>query len=67
MDVIDQAQDFEQAARARKIASMRIPKYSDPNENRECVDCGEDIPEERRIAAPWTKRCVDCQSLAERR
>ena len=29
---------------------------------RECVECGEDIPENRRKALPGVKLCVDCQS-----
>ena len=29
---------------------------------KECVECGEDIPEARRIAMPGTTTCVNCQS-----
>ncbi len=31
----------------------------------ECQDCGEDIPEARRQAAPGTQRCVQCQGAFE--
>lgn len=33
----------------------------------ECDDCGEDIPEPRRIAIPGVQRCIHCQELVERR
>jgi len=32
----------------------------------ECSDCGEEIPEARRRAAPGCTRCVDCQEAFER-
>ncbi|MEG0920635.1 MAG: TraR/DksA family transcriptional regulator [Comamonas sp.] len=31
----------------------------------ECRDCGDDIPEARRQAAPGTQRCVGCQGAFE--
>ena len=31
----------------------------------ECEDCGDDIPEARRQAAPGTQRCVHCQGAFE--
>ena len=27
-----------------------------------CIQCGEEIPEKRRIALPGVKTCVECQS-----
>ncbi|WP_233559805.1 TraR/DksA C4-type zinc finger protein [Oleomonas cavernae] len=36
-------------------------------EHRWCVDCGEEIPEDRRRAVPGTMRCIECQTRAERR
>lgn len=32
----------------------------------ECVDCGEDIDQERRVALPSARRCVECQTKFER-
>jgi phage/conjugal plasmid C-4 type zinc finger TraR family protein len=32
-----------------------------------CEECGEDIPEARRRAVPGARRCVVCQSEADRR
>ncbi len=28
----------------------------------ECAECGEDIPEKRRLAIPGVKLCIDCAS-----
>lgn len=33
----------------------------------ECADCGEPIPADRRRAAPFAERCVECQTQKERR
>lgn len=33
----------------------------------ECEDCGEEIPEQRRVASPGCTRCIYCQGLYERR
>jgi phage/conjugal plasmid C-4 type zinc finger TraR family protein len=30
-----------------------------------CDDCGEDIPERRRVALPGTRTCVACQSARD--
>jgi phage/conjugal plasmid C-4 type zinc finger TraR family protein len=32
-----------------------------------CIECGEDIPEARRMAVPGCKRCLQCQIAFERR
>jgi DnaK suppressor protein len=33
----------------------------------QCIDCGQDLPEERLDARPEAERCVDCQQKAEAR
>ncbi|MBV0890508.1 DksA/TraR family C4-type zinc finger protein [Paracoccus sp. Z118] len=33
---------------------------------RECADCGEPIPEPRRVALPGVKLCIDCQEERDR-
>lgn len=33
----------------------------------ECQECGEDIPEARRLAVPGCPHCVDCQQEIDRR
>ena len=34
---------------------------------KECEECGEDIPEARREAVPGVRRCVACQTGADKR
>jgi phage/conjugal plasmid C-4 type zinc finger TraR family protein len=33
----------------------------------ECADCGEDIPENRRLAVQGCDTCIYCQTLKEKR
>ncbi|WP_224825611.1 TraR/DksA C4-type zinc finger protein [Cognatishimia sp. MH4019] len=35
--------------------------------NSDCVECGRQIPEARRQAAPFADRCIDCQQDKERK
>jgi len=35
------------------------------NSKKECIDCGESIPEKRQKAVPGCIRCVDCESRLE--
>ncbi len=46
----------EELAKQRKQESLE-----------ECEDCGDDIPEARRIAIKGVTRCIHCQELFERR
>ena len=32
---------------------------------KDCIDCGEEIPEKRRKAAPGCERCIECQQDIE--
>ncbi|WP_254914246.1 TraR/DksA family transcriptional regulator [Billgrantia desiderata] len=32
-----------------------------------CEECSVEIPQARRLAAPWATTCIGCQSLRERR
>ena len=34
---------------------------------RHCEECGDEIPEARRQAVPGVRRCIACQSEADRR
>jgi phage/conjugal plasmid C-4 type zinc finger TraR family protein len=40
-------------------ARARLPRGESA---RECVECGEDIPERRRQALPGVQTCVGCQT-----
>ena len=33
----------------------------------QCMECGEDIPQRRRLAVPGVRLCVDCQSARDAR
>jgi phage/conjugal plasmid C-4 type zinc finger TraR family protein len=32
-----------------------------------CLECGDDIPEARRLALPGARTCITCQSVLDRR
>lgn len=62
-DEIDFAEALSRAERdagqARSSAALQQPG------SEECVECGADIPEARRKAAPFALRCVPCQRIHE--
>ncbi|WP_336985470.1 DksA/TraR family C4-type zinc finger protein [Altererythrobacter aquiaggeris] len=48
---------------AVKAARSRLPAPTPGGESAQfCGDCGDDIPEKRRIALPGVTTCVACQS-----
>ena len=49
-----------------KVQEMLAKQRSQPSLE-ECEDCGEDIPEQRRLAMRGITRCIYCQGLAERK
>ncbi len=65
MDDIDRASELEQARILRGIGAIS-KAMSERNEQIECIDCGEDIEEERRAVLPSAKRCVKCQHNHEK-
>ena len=51
------------AQRIRDLQSLlHLLRHNGP---RQCVDCGDDIPLERLMAAPGTTRCLYCQQQME--
>lgn len=62
-DIIDRANDQAQEELNRNLAKAQ--RFDMPS-LAECVECGEDIPERRRRLGGVT-RCIDCQSVIERR
>lgn len=64
-DEVDQGND--QAEYLLRVALLRVPAVSTRVSAFECDDCGEPIPERRRVAAPGCVTCIDCQSLRELR
>lgn len=65
MDDIDRASELEEARILRGLGAIS-KEMSDHNEDIECIDCGEEIEEERRAVLPSAKRCVQCQQLHEK-
>jgi phage/conjugal plasmid C-4 type zinc finger TraR family protein len=63
-DEIEMAEDVIAAERDAGIA--RVKAAMAPSGATECEDCGDDIPDARRVAAPFAVRCACCQSLFER-
>ena len=58
----------EDNMRDRRIRNIQAAIVSDGGpEVIDCEDCGDEIPEARRRAMPSTKRCITCQTRAERR
>lgn len=64
-DVTDRASGLEEADRIGGVALVRERLQGQGAE--ECEECGIEIPEARRRAAPWAVCCVDCQGLREGR
>lgn len=62
-DVTDRATGLEEADRIGGVAMVRERLQGQGAE--ECEECGIEIPEARRRAAPWAVCCVDCQGLRE--
>jgi len=68
-DDFDWASGMEQREREASIARAR--KQALEAEQMAafyaCVECGGDIPPQRKHANPAASRCVDCQAALERR
>lgn len=66
-DIIDQCTETLSEELTRRVNGIR----GNLQKNRfasatECEDCGEPIPEKRRMAVPGCDRCVECQEFFER-
>ena len=51
------------------VANVRrqLAKQATAESAEYCEDCGDEIPEARRLAVPGCQRCVFCQEKAERK
>lgn len=52
-----------QAERLQQAIDSRV-RYQGVSAT-ECDNCGDDIPEARRLAVPGCRLCVECQGLQE--
>ncbi|MEN9060179.1 MULTISPECIES: DksA/TraR family C4-type zinc finger protein [Ponticoccus] len=51
-----------EASIAEELERMKARRGPSGESFRECAECGEEIPEKRRVALPGVKLCVDCAS-----
>jgi phage/conjugal plasmid C-4 type zinc finger TraR family protein len=59
--------DQIEASIAEELARLRARPRPGGESLAECAECGDPIPEARRIALPGVKLCVDCQSGRDKR
>lgn len=64
-DDADRASEIEEA-RILKSLGLISKEMTDLSPNIDCIDCGDEIEEERRRCMPSAKRCHRCQTLYER-
>lgn len=62
-DNADRAADITQQSLEATLA--RRATLATQAANDECVDCGYEIPAQRRKAAPWATTCIECQGIRE--
>lgn len=70
MDPFDRAQELEMIQREEAIAKQRmrfttLAAAPGIEVALDCVECGVEIPAQRREALPGVFRCVDCQQIHE--
>uniref|UniRef100_A0AB39BZ21 DksA-like zinc-finger protein n=1 Tax=Pakpunavirus sp. TaxID=2833053 RepID=A0AB39BZ21_9CAUD len=64
-DVTDRATGLEEADRIGGVQLVRDRLQGDGRPD--CLDCGEDIPKERRQAVKNAVRCISCQDDHDKR
>ncbi len=64
-DFADDASAAEELQRNAALSAHRINR--DAVSATHCSDCGEDIPELRRVKVPGCQRCASCQQDSELR
>lgn len=65
-DMFDRAQELEQRQREEALARQAAQQQSGTGLSH-CQDCGESIPEKRRLCVAGCTRCIDCQNEYEER
>jgi phage/conjugal plasmid C-4 type zinc finger TraR family protein len=54
-----------EASISDELARMKAAKRPAGESLAECAECGEPIPEARRVALPGVKFCVECQGARD--
>lgn len=66
-DIIDVASDLAERMLQEQLTAFKAKQSTLPVVSaRECVDCGEPIPEQRRTAVKGCQRCIECQQFADK-
>jgi len=65
-DALDKASEYAAMGVAGRISEIRAAARAEGEGEIYCEDCGEEIPEARRRAAPGCSRCISCQQDFER-
>lgn len=65
MDDADRATDLELERVQKRLSSITHQLKQLPEDDF-CIECGDEIGEERRRAMPNSVRCITCQDLLER-
>ena len=67
MDVCDMGQDYQSRLNRSSVGLVVAEARHQAGPGTEiCVDCGGDIPKDRREAQQGCIRCAECQKLFER-
>lgn len=61
MDEVDDSQKAERLYREEALGNRRQVGRPGWQSLTHCTDCGEEIPEKRRLAIEGCQRCLDCQ------
>lgn len=64
-ELIDAANELVEQNIQIALANRRT--FSNAVSAMHCTDCGDDIPELRRVMVPGCQRCASCQEDSERR
>lgn len=64
---VAQILSITQSASAVAAVQEQLRRQAEQPSLSECEDCGEDIPEQRRLMIRGCTRCVYCQNLYERK
>jgi phage/conjugal plasmid C-4 type zinc finger TraR family protein len=62
MDEMDQAQGYNEDFQQFVLQQQRLGREPANYTGSGCLDCGEEIPVERRHAMPGCRRCIECQT-----
>ncbi|MGH8457081.1 MAG: TraR/DksA C4-type zinc finger protein [Stenotrophobium sp.] len=66
VDEADISAEAEETARRASVAAVLGRKKTAAESFTECQECGEEIPEARRRAAPGCRLCIVCARKSER-